>query len=89
MFGARGAFGMNVPFEPKRAVRLELSAALIERAEALGLDLANAVEAGLATQVRNAELRPANEPSDAEARCRAANAFLDEHGFWGEEHSIV
>jgi post-segregation antitoxin (ccd killing protein) len=80
---------MNIPFEPKRAVQLELSAALIERAEALGLDLAVAAEAGVATQVRSAESRQADEPSDDEARCRAANAFLDEHGFWGEEYSIV
>jgi post-segregation antitoxin (ccd killing protein) len=80
---------MNKPFEPKRAVHLELNAALMARAEALGLDIADAAEAGLATRVEDAEARQSGTASDDEARCRAANAFLDKHGFWGEEYAIV
>jgi len=84
---------MNAPFGPKRPVQLDLDAALVERAEALGASLASTVEAALVAHLAAGEAaeaaRQAERRSHAEDHARFTNAFIARHGFWGEEFSTL
>jgi antitoxin CcdA len=68
----------------RRSVSLSLPAALVDEADALGLDLSQVVEEGLVEAVQTEKARrwrEENRPAIEEQ-----NEFHRRHGFWAEQH---
>lgn len=74
----------EAPRDRKAATNLSLSADLVRRARALGLNLSQIVEAALATAVRAAEQE--RWLAENERAIEQYNTFVERHGAFGDEH---
>jgi post-segregation antitoxin (ccd killing protein) len=71
-----------------RHLELEIDADLVARAERLSPDLSATVTGLLARHVERLERTPPTQ-AQIDALVAASNAFIEEHGFWGEEFSTL
>jgi antitoxin CcdA len=67
----------------KAATNLSLRVELVQRAKALGLNLSDVVESALERAIRDAE--QARWLAENEEAIKQYNAFVEEHGYFGEE----
>ncbi len=67
-----------VPSEKSRATNVTLSEALVGRAKALGVNVSQACEAGLAAQVKAAQA--AKWLEENQAAIKSWNRYVEEHG---------
>ncbi len=71
----------RLPFDasaPKRATNVSLNSDLLEQAKALGINLSQACERGLADQI--AELRDERWLEENRAALQSSNAYVEAHG---------
>jgi antitoxin CcdA len=73
----------RAPRARKAATNLSLRVDLVERARALDLNLSNVVEHALASAIRETE--QARWLAENREAIEQYNAFVEEHGFFGEE----
>ncbi len=77
---------MNAPIAGgKRPVNLSLDSDLVERARGHTRNLSETVERLLSDYVAAEDARHEAKRREAEAHAAATNAFIEKHGFWGEE----
>jgi post-segregation antitoxin (ccd killing protein) len=77
---------MNAPIAGgKRPVELELDADLVDRASRLTRNLSATVEHLLEQHLAAEEARRAESEIEARAHAEFTSAFIEKHGFWGEE----